>query len=145
MRGLDPRFILDLQGGRLAPLLRRVKSDETLDLQLRRNSLTVYYRGTSLLTVTEQSSGSYHFNFDVSYFQFEEPSRPCVERVMTVTSEQDCMEWLAHVPQLKDAMDRWRTLKKSAWEREAQQFLVRDNNRGEVGRSTDYFICDVEY
>ena len=42
-------------------------------------------------------------------------------------------------------MDQWHTVKKSAWEREAQQFLVRDNNRGEVGRSTDYFICDVEY
>jgi hypothetical protein len=145
MRRLDRQFIQDLQGGALSPLLERVKSDETLDLQIRESALNLYYRGSSLVRVETRPSGTYGFLIEPRYGDF--PGAPAlgVRKEERVGTARECLAWLQHVPVLKDAMDRYRTLRKNGWEREAQQLLVRDNNRGKVGRSTDYFICDVEY
>ena len=30
-------------------------------------------------------------------------------------------------------------------EREVQQRIIQDNNLGNVARSTDFYICDIEY
>ena len=46
---------------------------------------------------------------------------------------------------LKQAVDRWSSTTRSNTEREFQQLAVRDNNFGPVARSTDYYICDIEF
>ncbi len=60
MRMLSERFMGDLvqQEGLLNPILARVKKDQTLMIAIRENYINLYYRGSKLLRVTEQSAGS---------------------------------------------------------------------------------------
>ena len=74
--------------------------------------------------------------------------------------QNDIAEWLSAWPHLKQAIDRYLTETKSNHEREFQQLIVRENNfgrvhrpangdiqyaKGSIARSTDYFVCDIEY
>ncbi len=34
---------------------------------------------------------------------------------------------------------------KRSYEREYQQLIVRENNQAAMGKSSDYYICDIEY
>ena len=56
----------------------------------------------------------------------------------------DTNKWLAMAPTLKQAMDQHLSRAKKV-EREYQQIMLRDNNFGSIARSTDYYICDIEY
>ena len=92
------------------------------------------------------------FFFDANYFKLDSPLFGIPTTVAgysgnaTIGTQADCVRWLAALPQLKDAIDRWSTAKKSNPEREAQQLLVRENNQtSAVSTATDYFVLDVEY
>ncbi|MBL8684854.1 MAG: hypothetical protein JNK05_37100 [Myxococcales bacterium] len=135
-RGLSPAFIDDLRRGLLAPIRERVVRDQTLCIALRENYLNVYYRGANLLQVSAVADG-YAVFFDTKYFRTGAPTLPS-ERVRTAA---DVAAWLAVVPLLKEAID----LDQPGEEREAQQLILRDNNFGSVARSTDYYVCDIEY
>ena len=142
MRGLSDAFMASLQTGELAGLLRAVKLDDTLCLEIRGEYINVYYRGGCLFKV----SCDYTFAFDESYFgkkswPFGKPA----------TTE----EWLSVIPQLKAAIDSYfcRGKDKSEQEehgvdkaeREVQQMILRDNTNSRIANETDYFITDIEY
>lgn len=135
-RGLSPKFLEDLQRGLLAPIRERVLKDQTLCIELRENYINVYYRGGNLMRVST-GDGGYSVFFDPRYFGECPPSMP--EQRVRVPA--DVAAWLAVVPTLKDAID----LAGPGEEREVQQLLLRDNNIGGVARSTDYYVCDIEY
>jgi hypothetical protein len=145
MRRLNTEFLASLLNGVLSPLLDRVKSDHTLDLQIRDDALNIYYRGTSILFACVIGNGAYRFSFDTNYFGYDGAGDRSAPAVTDITTSLACSQWLRFLPALKDAMDRYGTTVKVQTEREIQQLLVRENNRGTVGMSTDYFICDVEY
>ena len=132
MRQLKPEFLSALKEGELSCLLKLVKDDSSLCLELRGDYINVYYRGGSLMKVAHGSSGS-SFDFDEKYGA----KRP------EATAGVDA--WLDAVPHLKHAMDQHEVRSKSRSEREAQQLLLRENNFGRGARSTDYYICDIEY
>ena len=132
MRRLEPEFLNALKKGDLLPLLKLVRDDSSLCLELRGDYINVYYRGGNLMKVDHRSSGT-HFDFDEDYGA-ERPE---------ATAGADA--WLAAVPRLKHAMDQHEGRGKSRSEREAQQLLLRENNFGRVAQSTDYYICDIEY
>ena len=152
-RLLSNDFIHDLTSivGILRPLLRRVHEDDTLDMHIRAEALNVYYRGVSVLKVNRKSKGLYEFFFDPKYFEDGQlgsggSPRRGLGGSKTIKTHEDCEQWVASLPLLKDSMDRWLTLVKSAREREAQQLFVRENTWDEAGaRATDYFVLDVEY
>ena len=131
MRHLKSNFLTALKEGELSPLLKLVKSDSSLCLELRGPYINVYYRGGNLMKVEHRSSGA-RFDFDKKYGT--KPPEP----IAGVDA------WLAAVPHLKHAMDQ-HEVGKSRSEREAQQLLLRENNIGRVASSTDYYICDIEY
>lgn len=139
-RGLSPDFLSALKQGVLSPLLERVRGDRALCLEIREDYINVYYRGGNLLRVSRLGS-RYDAHFDANYLGGPAPaSLPG----SSLTSPADVAAWLNALPGLKDAMDLFfgRHPKE---EREIQQLILRDNNFGSLARSTDYYICDIEY
>ena len=132
MRQLKPDFLGALKEGDLFPLLKSVRDDSSLCLELRGNYINVYYRGGNLMEVKHGRSGT-RFRFDKKYGA--EPPEPAA----------GVNAWLEAVPRLKHAMDQHEVRRKSRSEREAQQLLLRENNFGRDAQSTDYYICDIEY
>ena len=59
MRQLTQTLFNDLKQGSLQSLLKYVREDDTLDLEFRGNSFTIYYRGGALLIVEERGNGKY--------------------------------------------------------------------------------------
>jgi len=135
-RGLSPEFLADLQGGLLAPLRERVVRDRSLCLELRENYINVYYRGGNLMKVSA-ANGGYAAFFDIKYFEDSAPIMPSP----WLRDASDLAAWLAALPALKQAMDLWQP----GEEREVQQLILRDNTVGGNARSTDYYVCDIEY
>jgi hypothetical protein len=135
-RGLSPEFLADLQGGLLAPLRERVVRDRSLCLELRENYINVYYRGGNLMKVSA-ANGGYAAFFDIKYFEGSAPIMPSP----WLRDASDVAAWLAALPTLKQAMDLWQP----GEEREVQQLILRDNTVSGNARSTDYYVCDIEY
>lgn len=135
-RGLGDRFFADLQSGLLAPLRERVDQDRSVCLGIRGEYINVYYRGASVLRVCRDKDGYAAF-FDTRYFGGTVPSMP----PHSLRNESDVAAWLAALPTLKQAIDLW----EPGEEREVQQLILRDNNRGGIARSTDFYVCDIEY
>ena len=137
MRKINDIFLKDLkEGGRLFPLTEAVKSDSSLCLELRGDYVNVYYRGGNLMKVTQTGNG-YKVFFDEHYFKAGGPT--------SLPDEGEGVNaWLGVLPQLKQAID-WLLGEQRKDEREFQQILLRDNNFGSIARSTDYYICDIEY
>ena len=59
MRILSPTFFHALKQGFLAGLTQRVIADHDLDLEIRDNYLNIYYKGNSLLLLSEISPQHY--------------------------------------------------------------------------------------
>lgn len=142
-RGLSTAFRADLQPtGPLGALVERVRLDRTLCLEIREDYLNVYYRGGSVLRLTHVTDG-YLVHFDQGYLQTQALSRPTklsgVAEIVVWLGE-----WLTTLPTFKNVMDLFFGAHPKE-EREAQQALVRENNFCGQARSTDYYICDIEY
>jgi hypothetical protein len=59
-------------------------------------------------------------------------------------TSEEVKHWIDFIPFLKYEMDLWFGGHPKD-EREFQQLMVRENNFGNAAKSTDYFICDIEY
>ena len=146
-RGLSKQFMNNLkEGGCLHPLLRRVRSDTSLDMEIRENYINIYYRGGSLLKVTSapRRAPGYVFTFNMNYACTEK----CLTRLNlplpTVTTAADATCWVDSVPALKDTMDLWFG-RHPKDERALQQLVVWENNDSPWANGTDWFIVDIEY
>ena len=142
IRGLSEGFLNELEKGLLFPLLGLVKTDTTLSLEIRENYINIYYRGGNILRITE-CDRVYGAGFDRKYLD-ELTTRVPKNLPQKLKSSQDISSWILAIPFQKHEMDLWfgRNPKN---EREFQQLIVRENNTGRCAKSTDYFICDIEY
>ncbi|HBK05613.1 MAG TPA: hypothetical protein DDZ81_07080 [Acetobacteraceae bacterium] len=146
-RSISDAFMNDLICGILSPLLGRVKEDHTLMLALRGSYINIYYRGGSILKITEDSTKkieqqpSYEIGFDSEYHRASS-SLP-ITFPTTVSSDEDVKQLVGVIPNLKYAMDRF-FAKKNKSEREFQQLIVRENNLSPIANETEYFIVDIE-
>lgn len=121
--------------GELHPLLDAVKKDDTLDLELRGDSVNIYYRGGSLFKITEKK-GKYAVFFNKKY---------CVTDNSCLEEYPDVKVAFDNIPFYKQAMDWW-FHEHPKYEREFQQVIARENNNlGNISRGTDYYIVDIEY
>lgn len=143
MRRLSDQFMHDLreQGGFLNSIIQRLQMDTTLDLQIRNNYLNIYYRGGSLMKLS-LVKGAYTAKFDAKYRKDATLHLP--KPLAILKTRRDAVRWVDAFQDLKLLMDIYFSTGKGA-EREAQQLIVRDNNRGKMGTATDFFICDIEY
>jgi hypothetical protein len=143
MRGLSEIFINELKSktGLLQDVLKLVKNDSTLCLEIRKNYINIYYRGGNILKIKEKNSSFYAW-FDRKYL--DEKTRIPKKLPTLLTTSDDVKKWIDVIPFLKYEMDLWFG-KHPKDEREFQQLMLRENNFGNSAKSTDYFICDIEY
>lgn len=138
MRKLNPEFITALKDGILNPFLERVKKDKTLCLEIRENYLNIYYRGCSISKIAQnKDTKTYTYSFDEAYFKKETAKLPN----KNIAKIEASKAWINCFPILKNIID----MSPKGGEREFQQLVVRENNDGDIGNSSDYFICDIEY
>jgi len=127
MRSINENFKNNLQN---SELLKIVRADDTLNMELRGNYVTVYYRGCAALTLSEE-------------FVFS----PCNEEYFNKTntkktSVSTLQEYFLYA---KHAIDKFIFEYKENAETETQQLIVRENNYSTISNNTDYFIIDIEY
>ncbi len=141
-RALSDKFFNHLCSGDLAALTRRVSKDDTLMLALRGQYINVYYRGGSILKLTEQPRG-YEAEFDYNY-NLEVLPDGWTKPPVKVETEQHIQAWLDALPTLKECMNFYFTKHPKA-EREFQQIVAWENNRSVIANETEYFLTDIEY
>lgn len=139
MRGLSKQFLDDLKSGVLMRLNDIVTNDETLCLEIRENSVDVYYRGGRLFNV--KKGKNYELNFNEKYLNH---GNKCKVEPLNTALLKTMDDYLNAIPLLKREMD-FKLKYNRKQERESQQLILRENNFGVVSRSTDYYICDIEY
>jgi hypothetical protein len=144
MRGLSEIFINELKSKTefLQPILKLVQDDSTLCLEIRKNYINIYYRGGNILKI-EEKGGSFNTWFDRNYLD-ESKTRVSNDLPALLVGSDDIKKWINAVPFLKHEMDLWFGAHPKN-EREFQQLMLRENNFGNSAKSTDYFICDIEY
>lgn len=147
-RGIGDRFEEQLTGGILQPILERLRHDDTLNLEIRRGYVDIYYRGGRLLGLHQQARGEkFAAKFDTRYLEGHDgytSATPDNAPPAIVASRADADEWVEAFSFYKQAMDI-RFCAHPKIEREYQQAVVRDNNRHATGDLSDYFVVDIEY
>lgn len=127
-------------GGTLRPLLDRVSSDRTLMLAIRRDYINIYYRGGSILRLTEIAERTYEAAFDWNYNGADERHPDLPQRIEHADA---ALEWAVAFGSLKAMMDRYLSEHRKP-EREFQQVLAMENNLSVVSNESEYFIVDIE-
>jgi hypothetical protein len=123
-------------------VLNLVQRDSTLCLEIRKNYGNIYYRGGNILKI-EEKGDSFNASFDRKYL-VEYSTRVPKELPTLLAASDDVKKWIDVMPFLKHEMDLWFG-KHPKNEREFQQLMLQENNFGKLAKSTDYFICDIEY
>jgi hypothetical protein len=137
-RLLEEDFFKDLLDGDLEDCLDYVRTDNTLDLEIRENYINIYYRGGNILKVNKKEN-CYQYEFDYNYFK-DNSVFPKIE----LDKMKNLTDWNNYFPKAKQAMDFYFSEHRNE-EREFQQLVVRENNYSSIANGTDYFIIDIEY
>lgn len=131
MRHLEPDFLKDLESGILSPLLKEIKADADLDIQIRDNYINVYYKGYSLAKISPSKNG-----YEILAHQKINPS----QRIQVVTAD-DMRSYIGTIPTIKASILH---LQKHSLEIEFEQLLIRANNYIEKNNS-EFFVVDRQY
>jgi hypothetical protein len=130
MRQLSSSFVRELKGGFLAGILERVIEDLDLDLHIREDAINIYFKGNSLLKLTEIGPGRY---------------RPTIHRrFLSGTALSDLVDrgttnaFLGAIPTLEANIARYG---RSSLEIEYEQLIIRANN-AERRNNSEYYIID---
>lgn len=132
-RSISNSFLEQLKTGSLKSITDYVRVDPYLDLELRGDSVMIYYRGGKILTVTEK--GLLAGLTDEYYLS------PDTERILP--SIEGLHDYLAHAKHIVDIHES--TKNRKLGEKEIQQRVVYENNLSVNADKTDYFIADVEW
>jgi len=131
MRGINERFINDLLNGELSYFLNQVKDNPDLCLEVRQGYINIYYRGGSLLKITQKRSG-YQFSFDSKYCLNK--SDNTYFELFNNLSAYDITNVINYFPTMISEMDSWFAVHPKL-EREFQHNLLKSNT----------CIIDIEY
>ncbi len=125
---------------KLHALLEYVKADDTLDMEFRGKSFTLYYRGGALLIVEDNSDGTYNWKGITEKYLLKGKNR-------YDQKHKDVEQFDEYIPEAKHIIDRYIHLgpKNHLGEKEIQQLVVKENNYSPNSQDTDYFIVDMEY
>lgn len=134
MRKLSDTFLNCLKSGFLAGLLAAVREDNDLNLEIREGYLNIYFKGNSLLKLTEASSTSYKVEMHKAFTNgLNLPSE--------LTDVRTSADFLSNIPQVKQNIIRYG---KNSVEIEYEQMIIRANNF-EPRNNSEYFIIDRQY
>ena len=145
-RIISNNFIYDLQSGILRNILKYVKSDTTLAMEIRKDCINIYYRGGSLLKVKEVGENIYNGYFDKNYIKAENSQSVVVECISGINNLSKANKLIEYIPKIKQQMDLWMKIEMpDGGEREYKHIVAKENNYGLIGKESDYFIGDIEY
>ncbi|MFN8445291.1 MAG: hypothetical protein U0175_31170 [Caldilineaceae bacterium] len=133
MRKLSDNFLECLKTGFLSPMIETVRSDLDLSLDIRENYINIYYKGNSLLQLSESSGGLYRAQIHPKFLTGIAPPVTFTEETVPL--------FLQTIPQLKQNIVGFG---KRSLEIEYEQLIIRANNL-EIHNNTDYFIVDRQY
>jgi hypothetical protein len=133
MRGLSDKFFECLKSGFLSGITESVKGDPDLNLEIRDSYFNVYYKGNSLLKLSE--TGLPHYKAEI-HEKFLEGIN-----LSLAFSEGTIAQFLSALPMLKQNIIR---NGKRSLEVEYEQMIIRSNNF-EPRNNTEYFIVDRQY
>ena len=127
-RQISNQFLNELK---TMPILEYVKTDDTLNMELRGNKVIIYYRGGKLLTVVDKNPTIFE---------------PLDEKYLKENIDLDTENIEDYIPKAKRVIDRYVVeVKNHLWEKEIQQRVVQENNYSQNSLETDFFIIDTEY
>lgn len=133
-RSISNSFLEQLKTGNLKSITDYVRVDPYLDLELRGDSVMIYYRGGKVLTVDEK--GVLTGLVDEYYLS------PDTERILpSIDGLHDYLAHAKHIVDIHEANPEYSKL----GEKEIQQRVVYENNLSVNADNTDYFIADVEW
>jgi len=134
MRKLSDGFMDCLTSGFLAGIPQAVRADQDLNLEIREGYLNVYFKGNSLLKLTEASPTKYQVGIHRAFTAgLNLPSE--------LTDAKTTATFLSNIPQVKQNIIR---RGKSSLEIEYEQMIIRANNF-EPRNNSEYFIVDRQY
>jgi hypothetical protein len=123
-----------LQTDFLSDLLQAVKDDHDLNLEIRDGYINIYFKGYSLLKLSEGGPHSYKVNIHNKFTNGLDFPRE-------FTDEQTTGLFVRSIPALKQNIIR---CGKGSLEIEYEQMIIRANNF-EPRNNSDYFIIDRQY
>lgn len=131
-RKIKEQFINELKSGILKKVLEYVKSDDTLNMELRGDSISVYYRGGVLFSIKEDT---YEFSgIDKNYHKTSPFLSPLIDEIEE------------YIQKAKHIIDVYiTTIKNHLGEKDIQQQIARENNYSPNSLDTDFFVIDIEY
>jgi hypothetical protein len=102
---ISPEFIDDLKTGLLADVLKAVLEDNTIDMEIRKNFINIYYRGGSLIKISEVGPNTYDLYFDSKYITSANSNITFVHQGVNTTNSNDLQNWISSIPLMKQEMD----------------------------------------
>ncbi len=133
MKRISEDFIGNLQSGFLSPILERVHADKDLDLQIRDGYINIYFKGNSLLKLTEKSYEHYAVDIHEKFLGGIE--------LGPFTDFESARTFVSRLPEIKENII---IHGKSSLEIEYEQMIIRANNQ-EPRNNTEYFIVDRQH
>ncbi len=133
MRGLSDEFFNCLKSGFLVGITESVRYDPDLNLEIRDAYINVYYKGNSLLKLTETSASRYRAEIHPKFLEGLSLPLDCTESTVA--------QFVGAIPLLKQNIVRHG---KRSLEVEYEQMIIRANNF-EPRSNTEYFVVDRQY
>ena len=123
-----------LSNGFLASLRESVAQDTDLNLEIRANYLNIYFKGNSLLKLSEVVPARYRV-------EIHERFREGLDLPPELVDAPSAAQFVSAIPQLKANIAKHG---QSSIELEYEQLIIRANNQ-EPRNISDYFIVDRQY
>jgi hypothetical protein len=133
MRKISDRFLDQLQTGFLSPLTDSVRTDIDLDLFIRDGYINIYYKGSSLLKLSEKPGDVYAVDIHPKFLNGMV--------IGDLTDRRSTDAFMANIPRLKENIIQHG---KPSLEIEYEQLIIRANNC-ENRNNSEYFIFDRQY
>jgi hypothetical protein len=133
MRHITEQFLEQLRTGFLSLLTDSVRTDIDLDLFIRDGYINIYYKGSSLLKLSEKPGDVYTVDIHPKFLNGMV--------IGDLTDRQSTEGFLAKIPRLKENIIRHG---KPSLEIEYEQLIIRANNC-ENRNNSEYFIIDRQY
>jgi len=132
VREIKETFIEELLKGSLNPILNYIQVDDTLNMELRGDKVTVYYRGGALLTINQDT-----YNLESLTEKYHKG---------IIIAKPTISELNIYIPKAKHLIDVYINTKRNhLGEKDIQQQIARENNYSPNSLDTDYFVIDTEY
>ena len=143
-RSISESFLNNLKAGLFKSIVDIVRIDPSLDLEMRGDTVMVYYRGGKTLTIHDpdlypnMKEAGFLTGLDPKY-SYKENSKQAIP----LPHSSSILDYFAESKHIIDNYE-WK-VKEHLGEKEIQQRIVSENNSMVNADETDFFIADMEW